>query len=137
MPSPRTGGVGVAFVTVDHLGQTAVQEEFIPGWKGATNNQMEIRACIEALKIAWGRRPPFDLSSFSKIVIYTDSMYVSQNLVKAKFEWPANRWKTRAGPPVRNTRRLNELLQWVKRADSVGLRVHIQIGKGEPERPVQ
>ncbi len=96
---------------------------------------MEIRACIEALKIALGKRSPFDLSAYSKIVIYTDSMYVNENFVRAKFEWPASKWKTRLGPPVRNTEEWKELLKWVKRADSAGLHVHIQWVKGHRKDP--
>ena len=29
---------------------------------GATNNEMELKACIKALQLATGRRPPVELS---------------------------------------------------------------------------
>lgn len=72
---PRVGGAGFLFIAVDENGELQVREDSPPGWKGATNNQMELQTCIEALRIATGRHPPFDLSRFEKIVIRTDSKY--------------------------------------------------------------
>lgn len=130
LPSPRRGGVGFLFLTVDASGNEVVQEEWVPGWRGATNNQMELQAPIEALRLVLGSRRPFDLSNFSKILIYTDSMYVYDNFNKAKFEWPKSRWKTRTGSPVLNTEEWKELIRWVKRADREGIRVAIKWVKG-------
>lgn len=56
--SPRVGGVGFMFIAVDDEGEQETHEESPPGWKGASNNQMELQACIEALRIATGGRPP-------------------------------------------------------------------------------
>lgn len=125
--SPRVGGVGFLFVTVDSEGHPVVHEESPPGWKYATNNQMELQACIEALGLAMDRRTPYDLSTFSKIVIYTDSQYVSENFGKAMFEWPKTGWTTRNGPPVANTQQWKQLIRLVKKA---GIRVEIKWVKG-------
>jgi RNase H len=40
--SPRVGGVGYLFVSVDEQGQPRIHEECPPGWRSATNNQMEL-----------------------------------------------------------------------------------------------
>lgn len=115
-PSPRVGGVGYLFVTVDEQGHPVIREESPPGWKSATNNQMELQACIEALRLALGRYSPFEISSFSKIVIRTDSQYVVENFGRAKFEWPGRKWTTRAGAPVANTPQWKELTRFVRKA---------------------
>jgi ribonuclease HI len=65
-PSPRLGGVGYLFATVDEHGRPAIHEECPPGWKAATNNQMELQACIEAVGFALDRRAPFDLSKSTR-----------------------------------------------------------------------
>jgi ribonuclease HI len=96
--SPRVGGVGYLFVSLDDRGNPQIHEECPPGWRSATNNQMELQACIEALGLALGRRSPVDVAEFDKIVIRTDSQYVVNNFDKAKFEWPGTRWTTRDAP---------------------------------------
>jgi ribonuclease HI len=51
---PRRGGVGILFVTVDDDGHERINEYALPGYAGVTNNQMELQACIEALR-RWPR----------------------------------------------------------------------------------
>lgn len=131
-PSPRRGGIGFLFITVDDDGHEQVHEECPPGWRSATNNQMELQAVIDALAFVLDRHSPFDLSHFNKIVIYTDSMYVQENFNKAKFEWPKTRWTTRQGSPVANTPQWKELISLVKR---VPLRVDIKWVKGHKDDP--
>jgi hypothetical protein len=41
--SPRVGGTGFLFIVLDENGEPEIYEESPPGWKGATNNQMEPR----------------------------------------------------------------------------------------------
>ena len=131
LPTPRRGGVGLLFATVGPSGQQVITEEPIAGWMGATNNEMELQACIEALRVVLGRRRPFDLSNFSKIVIFTDSMYVYESFDQAKFEWPKNRWRTRGGSPVLHTDQWKELIRLVKKLDQeFRLRVKIEWVKG-------
>lgn len=130
--SPRRGGVGFLFITVDEEGHEKVHQECPPGWDSATNNQMELQAVIDALGFALGRRAPFDLSRFDKIVVHTDSMYVVESFGKAKFEWPKTKWKTRLGPPVANTPQWKELIGLVKKSP---LRVHVKWVKGHKDDP--
>lgn len=47
---PRTGGIGIRFITIDEHGNEKILDIEEPGFNGATNNQMELYACIQALK---------------------------------------------------------------------------------------
>ena len=50
LPQPRRGGIGIRYFCLENndLEQRYDYENF--GYKGATNSQMELYACIEALK---------------------------------------------------------------------------------------
>jgi ribonuclease HI len=65
------------------------------GVPGATNNQMELRGCIGGLKEA---RAFSGLASINRIIVFTDSMYVSENYMLARSHWPKNHWVGRDGP---------------------------------------
>jgi ribonuclease HI len=47
---PRRGGIGIRYVTIDGAGNEVVQNEDTLGHEGATNNEMELLACIKALE---------------------------------------------------------------------------------------
>jgi len=82
---PRVGGLGIRLVTINALGQEEFEDVLLPGYAGATNNQMELRACIEGIKNAM-RRPDYD--SFTRIDIYSDSLYVINKCRKrVDFHW--------------------------------------------------
>jgi ribonuclease HI len=74
--SPRRGGIGIRFVWVNDDGEEEVWDHSLPATMGATNNEMELEAPSQALKLAISRYVPFDLVRFDKIVIRTDSLYV-------------------------------------------------------------
>jgi ribonuclease HI len=106
--SPRAGGIGIRFVLINPSGEEIVQDfEFI-GYKSATNNEMELYACIMALKEAIKKVLP---SNVTKIVIHTDSRYVVDNYKKAMFEWPNTRWLNREGRPVLNANLWKKLVK--------------------------
>jgi ribonuclease HI len=96
---PRRGGFAYRYVTIDAAGEEETIDFNPPGYLNATNNEMELLACVEALKHLAGR-PPVPRSSYEKVVIYTDSMYVLNGINPAQFTWPANGWLTREGEPV-------------------------------------
>src|SRR5437762_2689212 len=81
---PRAGGMGIRIVTTDEAGNEVIHDEQPLGHQGATNQQMELKACIEALQLLSGRRSPVDTAQFSKIIINTDSLYVVDNFTAAK-----------------------------------------------------
>jgi ribonuclease HI len=131
LPSPRRGGIGVLFVTVDEAGEEEVHPQLLPGYKDATNNQMEIKACIEALRIALGKHAPFDLSRYRKIAIYTDSLYVDRNFNLAVYKWPATGWKGKGGRPILNVELWKELVRLAKQAAKQSKRVELNWVKGK------
>lgn len=90
--SPRVGGIGIRFLFPEKI------KDLCPfGYPGATNNQMELKACIFALQeiIKSGRR-------WSRIIIHTDSLHIVSCRSKAMFEWPKNKWMKRNNAPVMN-----------------------------------
>lgn len=124
---PRRGGMGIRFVWVDEQGAEVIHDWSPPGHGGATNNEMELKACVDALGLLARRYAPVDSEPFSKIVIHTDSLYVTEHFSRARFEWPKNQWRTRDGNPV-----LHAALwkQFVRAADRTGKRVDIEWHKG-------
>ena len=58
------------------------------GRRGATNIEMELTACIEALGLVTNQHPPVPKSSYRKIVIYADLALISENIYAAENVWP-------------------------------------------------
>lgn len=129
---PRRGGVGILFVTVDEAGHERVDEYPSPGYASATNNQMELQACIVALKALITRRVALDPKDFKKVELRTDSQYVTENIYAARFVWPRNGWMTREGNPVLNAQLWKEL---VRAANRVHRRVDFEWVKGHRSDP--
>lgn len=130
LASPRRGGVGIRFVHSDQLGSETVWDLQEAGYVSATNNQMELQAVITAMKAIQDGRVPADLlEDVTKIDIYTDSLYVADNLNKAIFEWPHSSWMTRIGPPVLNADLWKELVRRYTKLKKAA-RVEIKWGKG-------
>lgn len=50
--TPRRGGFAIRFIYVDDYGEEQVQDIQSPGNKNATNNEMELKACVVALEEA-------------------------------------------------------------------------------------
>lgn len=123
-PKGRKGGYGVVFIHVDQIGQeTVVSEHAPPGIVGATGNRMELQACIDALKLA----PQIGcFTTVNKLVIRTDSRYVTSNYLNALGNWRRLRWHNPDGRPVDNADLWKELakahgkirkrvlIEWVK-----------------------
>ncbi len=124
---PRRGGIGILFVTVDEDGSELVEEYPLSGYDGATNNQAELEACIQALRAVTKRRPFIDPTPFRQIVVRSDSKYVVENYHRALYQWQSNRWMTRDGNPVANAQQWDELVKLVFRA---GKRVEFRWVKG-------
>ena len=97
------------FILVDKLGEEkTICELNPPGYKSATNNQMELRACILALEEASKMEC---LITISKVVIHTDSMYVVRNYPVAMFQWQKNRWLSKSGRPILNAELWKDLIK--------------------------
>jgi ribonuclease HI len=101
--NPGRGGFGAVISegdTVKELG----------GHKGlTTNNEMELRAVVEALKAVQG--------SSAVVSIYTDSKYVVEGAKGWIFGWLKNGWKTKADTDVINKELWQELLPLLKQVE--------------------
>ena len=96
--NPRRGGIGIKFVFLE--GEQEKEETFPhQGFPAATNNQMELTACIKAM----GEILKFPhVQRFKKIIIYSDSQYVTENGGNALYNWPKNKWRKTSGGLVEN-----------------------------------
>jgi len=99
LPHPRRGGIGIVVVTTDAAGEEVVESHCLSGYKDATNNQMELMACIKGLELA---RAHAMLGAVREVWIYTDSMYVTQNVSNAKYGWRNSKWQSQTGRPIEN-----------------------------------
>lgn len=87
----RSGGIGIYFEQYPHL-------NFSKSYKNpnVTNQQMEIKACIKAIKI-YSRNFIND-----ELKIYTDSIYVINLMTKFAHEWKSYDWKRKSGKIIKN-----------------------------------
>jgi ribonuclease HI len=96
---PRRGGIGIRFVFTNDEFQVVAEDVRLPGYKSATIGQMELLACTTALKQAVNH-PVFAMKT--RLVLYTDSLYVQENYQRAIFQWPKQGWRNREGRPILN-----------------------------------
>lgn len=85
--NPGNGGYGAILMYKGH------KKEISGGEKDTTNNRMEMRAAIEALR---------SLKKSSQVVIYTDSKYVMDGITSWINSWKKNNWRTANRKPVKN-----------------------------------
>ena len=92
--NPGAGGWGAVLLYKEH-------RKTISGFVAeTTNNQMEIKAVIEALKT---------VKKSSSINIYSDSLYVQNGITKWIFTWKKNNWHNANRKPVKNIELWQEL----------------------------
>ena len=121
---PRKGGMGILYIYIDNLGNETRIEFPVNGYHGATNNQMELNACVLALK----NIPDFgEEVKYKHIFIFTDSKYVVENVSNAMFVWPKTKWLKKDGAPVLNANLWKELH---KQIHQIHKRVEIRKVKG-------
>ena len=78
------------------------EKELVGAASKTTNNRMELRAAINALKAL--NRP-------CQVVIHTDSQYLRNGITKWIHGWQRNGWKTASKKPVKNQDLWQELLK--------------------------
>lgn len=97
--NPGPGGWGVLLIYNN-------TEKELSGFEPeTTNNRMELRATIEALKAI--TRPV-------EIILYTDSTYVKDGITVWIKDWQKNNWKNSQKKPVKNADLWQELLKQTK-----------------------
>ncbi len=113
--NPGRGGFGVVISYTD----TVLE---LGGFKAhTTNNEMELKAVVEALKAV--------VSKKQSVAIYTDSKYVVEGAKGWVFGWAKNGWQTKAKTDVLNKDLWQELLpllgkveiEWHKVPGHVGI----------------
>ena len=92
--NPGPGGWGALLRFADR------EEEVCGGESQTTNNRMELRGAIEALRA---------LEPNSRVKLYTDSQYVMKGITEWIRNWKARSWKTSANKPVKNADLWREL----------------------------
>lgn len=99
--NPGPGGYGAVLL----LGDTVL--EIGAGKKLTTNNEMELRAVVEALK-----HVP---ENSKEVEIYTDSKYVVEGATGWIFGWMKNGWKTKTNDDVSHKETWQELIALLKK----------------------
>ena len=104
--SENIGGYGAVLIYKGH------RKEIYDGEKNTTNNKMEMKACIEALKTLKKKE--------IGVEVYTDSAYVC-NCINQKWyiKWKSNGWKNSKKDPVENKELWVELLDLVENLDDI------------------
>jgi len=112
-PNPRRGGLGIRCVFPELLNTDEKIIDFpSDSFRAATNNQMELYACVIALERLQGI---LELRSIQRIVIHSDSLYVVDNYKKAMFQWSKQRWLRSDGGVVANATLWKDLKRNVRK----------------------
>lgn len=100
------GGYGAVLLYKGH------RKEIYDGEINTTNNKMEMKACIEALKTLKTKDIPVE--------VYTDSAYVC-NCINQKWyvKWRSNGWRNSKKDPVENKELWVELLELVESIEDI------------------
>lgn len=85
--NPGNGGWGALLISGEK------RREIYGGEKNTTNNQMELTAVIEALKL---------LKYKCDVDVWTDSQYVKNGISEWIIGWKKNGWKNSQKKPVKN-----------------------------------
>lgn len=105
--NPGPGGWGVVFIENEKI----IKE--LGGYdKDTTNNRMELRAAIEALK--------YIIKNHKKdsVTIFADSNYVLSGITLWIYNWEKNGWRTANKKPVLNQDLWKELISLIRDYDN-------------------
>ncbi len=102
----NVGGYGAVMLYKNH------KKEIFGGEKNTTNNKMEMKAIIEALKL---------LKTYSiPVEIYTDSAYIANCINQRWYEkWMKNGWKTANKKPVKNKELWMEIIDYMNKIGNI------------------
>lgn len=92
--NPGPGGWGAVLLYKEH------KKEIFGGEVSTTNNRMEMKAVIEALKV---------VKKTSKAIVYIDSQYVKDGITKWIFSWKKNGWRNADRKMIKNVDLWQEL----------------------------
>ncbi len=112
--NPGRGGFGVVISENDTVLEKGGFKEY------TTNNEMELKAVVEALKEISSKKVPIE--------IYTDSKYVVEGAKGWVFGWAKNGWKTATKTDVLNKELWQELLPLLGKVEIVWHKVPGHVG---------
>lgn len=99
--NPGPGGYGAVLLMGEKVFELGARKEL------TTNNEMELRAVIEALK---------NIPEETEVVeIYSDSNYVVEGATSWTFGWVKNGWKTKTGSDVLHKEAWQELIKLLQK----------------------
>lgn len=127
--NPRKGGMGLRIIIIDEKGNEEINDVPLQGYKGASNNQMELSACIEGIKEA---QTDERYSQYKRICVFTDSQYVVKNYQSALFQWSTNKWRNAHGRPIQNAELWKDLIRQIKKYKG---RIELHWVKGHAKDP--
>ena len=116
--NPGPGGYGVVIVSGDTVTELGGSE------RETTNNRMELRAAIEALRYLKENHKLLTTDRVKehgshaanyRLTIYTDSSYVLKGITRWVHGWQKNGWKTKSGDAVKNADLWQELAELAER----------------------
>jgi ribonuclease HI len=96
--NPGPGGWGFFMSYNEHI------KESYGGEINTTNNRMEIKAAIEAIK---------SVKKESNLIIYTDSVYLKNGITTWIYNWIKQDWKKNTKNPVKNIDLWQELWELI------------------------
>jgi len=112
--NPRRGGIGIRFIFPDYTNNTENYLDYSQGsFIGATNQKMELYACIIALEKCLEFE---NLNKLKKITFVVDSNYIITNISNAKYIWPKRKWMSSDGiTPIENSEYWENLTRLMKK----------------------
>ena len=124
--NPKTKEGGWAFCLTDDIKSKNVSYHANGYKEGTTNNRMELSAVINALYYSY-----FNIKKLDRLVIYTDSEYVSNPVYFGWLNyWRANDWLKADGNLTKNNDLWEELYQILKKYKFRKIRIDICWVKG-------
>jgi len=93
----------------------------------ATNNQMELKAPINGLRLIASifKQEPKE-SMPKKVLIHVDSQYVNKGISEWIFGWIKKGWKTASRKPVKNKDLWIDLLKASEKVQKIGIEVEFK-----------
>lgn len=129
---PRRGGIGIRLLWTNAQGHEESHDHYPPGYRDVTVPLMELKALIEALRLLVRQQPLVPSSLYTKVVVYSDAIYVVDGYHNAHGAWQRSKWHTRNGTPVQNAEQWKELLRLERR---LGKRLEVRKVKGHSKNP--
>lgn len=124
--NPGHGGGLAAIIEYPESFNRECEIIFREGYAKTTNNRMELRACIKAFEYIIKNVKQLGIN---RVIIITDSIYVSQNQNNSIF-WKKNHWRNKDNRPIENSDLWNKFLL-LRQKIRVSTEIQWQPGKSD------